>query len=146
MWHKWTYLKNRFTNTENWLLVTEEERGGSGVDWEFGIGRCKLLHLQWINNKVLRYSTGNYIQFPGIDYDGKEYKYSWVTMLYRKNWHNIINQLCWSSRCGAAETNLTRNHEVVGSIPGLDQGVKDLVLLWCRSQKQLRSGTAVALV
>ena len=31
-------------------------------------------------------------------------------------------------------TNLTRNHEVMGSIPGLTQWVKDLVLLWlwCR--------------
>ena len=35
-----------------------------------------------------------------------------------------------SSFCrGAAETNLTRNHEVVGSIPGLTQWVKDLVFL-----------------
>ena len=33
-----------------------------------------------------------------------------------------------SSHCGAAETNLTRNHEVVGLIPGLTQRVKDLVL------------------
>ena len=34
-----------------------------------------------------------------------------------------------SSRCGVAEMNLTRNHAVAGSIPGLDQYVKDLVLL-----------------
>ena len=33
-----------------------------------------------------------------------------------------------SSHCGAAETNLTRNHEVLGLIPGLAQWVKDLVL------------------
>ena len=33
-----------------------------------------------------------------------------------------------SSRCSAAEMNLTRNHEVVGSIPGLTQWAKDLML------------------
>ena len=34
---------------------------GSGMDWEFGVTRCKLLHLVWINNEILLYSTGNYI-------------------------------------------------------------------------------------
>ena len=34
--------------------------GGSGVDWEFGVSRCKLLHLEWISKEVLLYSTGNY--------------------------------------------------------------------------------------
>ena len=43
------------------------------MDWEFGIGRCKLLHLEWINNRVLPYSTGNYIQSPGINHNGKEF-------------------------------------------------------------------------
>ena len=33
-----------------------------------------------------------------------------------------------SSHLGAAEMNPTRNHEVAGSIPGLGQRVKDLVL------------------
>ena len=31
------------------------------MDWEFEVGKCKLLYIEWINNKVLLYSTGNYI-------------------------------------------------------------------------------------
>ena len=41
-------------------------------------------------------------------------------------------------------TNLIRNQEVVGSIPGLTQWVKDPALLWCKSQTRLGSGVAVA--
>ena len=44
------------------------------MEWEFGVSRCKLLHLEWINNKVLIYSTGNYSQYPVINQYGKEYK------------------------------------------------------------------------
>ena len=47
---------------------------GGGMNWEFGVSRCKLLHIEWINNKVLLYNTGNYIQYPGINHNGKEYK------------------------------------------------------------------------
>ena len=40
-----------------------------------------------------------------------------------------LNTLWGSSRRGAAESNLTRNHEVAGWIPGLvAQWAKDLVL------------------
>ena len=36
-------------------------KGESGMDWEFGVSKCKLLHLEWISNEILLYSTGNYI-------------------------------------------------------------------------------------
>ena len=56
---------------ENRLVVAKEEQ--EGKDWEFGISRCKLLYIGWINNKVLLYSTGNYIQYLVINHNGKEY-------------------------------------------------------------------------
>ena len=68
IWHKWTYLQNRLTDTENRLVV--EGR----MDWELGISRCKLLYIQWIDNKVLLYSTGNYIQCHVLNQNGKNMK------------------------------------------------------------------------
>ena len=47
--------------------------GWGGMHWEFVVSRCKLLHIEWMD-KVLLYSTGNYIQCPGINHNGKEYK------------------------------------------------------------------------
>ena len=52
-------------------MAAKGERGGSGMDGEFGVSRCKLLHLEWISNRVLLYSAGKYIQSFGIDHDGK---------------------------------------------------------------------------
>ena len=37
------------------------EGEASGMDWEFGVTRCKLLPLEWISNDILMHSTGNYI-------------------------------------------------------------------------------------
>ena len=44
--------------------------GGSGMDWEFGVSRCKRLHLEWISNEILLYSMGNYIQSLVMEHDG----------------------------------------------------------------------------
>ena len=40
--------------------------------WDVRVSRGKLLYIKWINNKVLLYSTGNYIQYPMINHNGKE--------------------------------------------------------------------------
>ena len=60
----------------------------------------------------------------------------------------LINSIIFrSSHHGAAETNPTRNDEVVGLIPGLPQWVRDPACgLWCRSQTRLGSDVAVAVV
>ena len=50
------------------------ERGGAGRDWEFGVSRCKLLGLEWMDDRDLLRSTGNCIQSPRMSYDGKYLK------------------------------------------------------------------------
>ena len=48
-------------------IVVPRDKGGwvgSGMDWESGVNSCKLLHLEWIYNEVLLYSTGNYMDRP----------------------------------------------------------------------------------
>jgi len=44
--------------------------GGSGMDWESGVNRCKLLHLEWISNEILLYSIGSYIKSLMMEHDG----------------------------------------------------------------------------
>ena len=58
---------------ENKLVVAKGEGSEAGMEWERGISRCKLMYIGWIN-KALLYSTGNYIQYLVINYNGKEYK------------------------------------------------------------------------
>ena len=63
--------RNRIMDIENRPVVAKGEEVGGGIEWEAGVSRCKLLHIGWINNKVLLYSTGNYIQYPVINHNGK---------------------------------------------------------------------------
>jgi len=56
-----------------WLPRKRGEKDG-----EFGISRFKLVYIEWINNKVLLYNRGNYIQYPGIDYNGRDYEKIWI--------------------------------------------------------------------
>ena len=80
--------QNRPTDrTDLWL----PRQGGEGKDWEFGINRRKLLYLKWINNKVLPHSTGNYIQYPVMNYDGNEYEKEYIYMYTRITFTAKIN-------------------------------------------------------
>ena len=45
-----------------------------GKNQGFRINRYILLYINQINNKVLQYSTGNYVQYLVITYNGKESK------------------------------------------------------------------------
>ena len=45
---------------------------GWGMEWEVGVSRCKLLYIEWLDNKILLYNTKNYIQYLMINHDEKE--------------------------------------------------------------------------
>ena len=58
IWHELTYLQSRNRLIEIRLAIAKGEREGRRMDWEFGIGRFKLFHLEWIKNKVLCIAQG----------------------------------------------------------------------------------------
>ena len=66
-------LSMKHKHRQNRLVAAMGVGVGGGIEWEFGISRCKLLYTEWINNKVLLYSTVNYIQYVVISHNGKEY-------------------------------------------------------------------------
>ena len=88
------YLQNR-----NRLRQREQTCGccGGGKDWEFGDYRCKLLHLEWINNFcIVQETIFSVLWLTKMErniYKKSLYVYSWVTFLYNRDWHNIVNQL-----------------------------------------------------
>ena len=69
------------------------------MDQEFGLVDANYY------NKVILYTTGNYIQSPGIDNDGKEYKkriyiYIKLSLCYiAETGQNKVNQLYFNKNC-----------------------------------------------
>ena len=54
------------------------ERGEGRMDWEFEISGCRLSYVRWIHNNILLQSTGNYIQYPVINNNGKQYEKEYI--------------------------------------------------------------------
>ena len=61
------------------------------------VNTSKLLHIEYINN-ILLYSPGNYIQYPGINHNGKKYKKECMYEKYIRRYESL---------CCTAETNTT---------------------------------------
>ena len=87
---------------QTWLPRGKRDAGG--MAWEFGISRCKLVYIEWINNKVLLYSTGNYIQYPVINHNEKNMKKNVYIYIYI---YTYIYICITESLCCTAETNTT---------------------------------------
>ena len=82
-----TYTWNLEYNTNELIYKTETDsqtqridlwlprRKGVAEGWSgsLGLGDANS-YIEWVNNKVLLYSTGNYTQYTVINHNGKEYK------------------------------------------------------------------------
>ena len=60
------------SQTESIDLGWPREAGGGCC--EFGVSRCELVYIGWINNKVPLYSPGDYMQYLVTNHNGKQYK------------------------------------------------------------------------
>ena len=67
---------------EKRLVIAYWEGVRGGMEWEAGCSRCKLLCIECVDNKVLLCSTENYIQWPMINHDGKEYFFKKNVYMY----------------------------------------------------------------
>ena len=71
-----------------------------GGPWEFGISRCKLVYTERINNKVLLFSIENYIRYPMINQNGKEYEKEYIYI-------GITESLCCTAVMNTLQFNYT---------------------------------------
>ena len=65
--------KKQIQDVESRLIVVKREAGWGRYGVGVWVSRCKLLYVEWINNKVLLYSTGNYIQYSMTNHNAEEY-------------------------------------------------------------------------
>ena len=95
----------------------------------------QILYIEWIS-KVLLYSTGDHIQYPVINHNGKEYEKEYYIYIYMCVYlnhfvvHQKLTQHCKSTILqfkktvpgfpgGAVVENLPANAGDMGSSPGL---------------------------
>ena len=62
---------------------------GGVMDWEVRLSRCKVLHTEGMDNKVLLYITENHIQYPMTNHNEKDYEKKY-THIYNLN-HRAVH-------------------------------------------------------
>ena len=89
LWHRWTcpQNRNRFTDSHIHRLWLSRAESGEGRIGSLGFNRCKLLYIGWINNKVLLYNPGKYIQYPMVNFNGKD----WIHTHTHTHTHTYID-------------------------------------------------------
>ena len=108
---------------------------------ELGISKSKLLYIEWIN-KVIPYCTGNDIQYPVINHNGKEYTYVCVCVCV---FHN--SSAGKESTCNAGDTGSILGWKIPWRtawqpnpvlLPGKSQGQREPGGLWSMGLQRVR--------
>ena len=119
--------------------------------------------MEWLVNMDLLYSTGHSTQYSVITSMGKESEkescvmmYNWVTLLYSRYYHNIVNQLDfnktlkkWKQTNKHTKGLRTKNKNCNGKTPRRKQGQSSLTLIlaklfWIRHQKHKNAYNLIA--
>ena len=64
-----------------------------GLDWEFGVSKYKPVYRACIDSEVLLCGPEDYIQYPVINYNGKEYEKEcacvcvYIYIYQERQWH-----------------------------------------------------------
>ena len=70
------FAKQKQTHRHREQMWRCQGGGGEGEGWtgSLGLVEANLLHLEWVNHEFQMYRTGNYIQDPVINHNGREDK------------------------------------------------------------------------
>ena len=61
------------SDLENRLVAAQEKEFRGRMEWETGVSSYRLLYTEWMNKKIILYSTENNIHYPVINHNRKEY-------------------------------------------------------------------------
>ena len=53
--------EKKILDLKNRLVVAKGGGGGSGMAWELGVNRNRLLPLEWLSNEILPCSNKNHV-------------------------------------------------------------------------------------
>jgi len=83
--------------TNLWLPKRKDRKG---INEEYGVNRYTQLYIKYTSNQDLLYSTGSYIQYLIIAYNGKESEKIYVTesLCWTPETNTIVNQLCFNTK------------------------------------------------
>ena len=72
------FTKQKQTHRHRKQTYGYKRKQWGGINWEYGINRYTPLYIKQVSNKDLLYSTGNYIQSPVINHNGKKYEKDYI--------------------------------------------------------------------